>query len=176
MTLRRILGFAAVAAFVALVGAVAYAWASGVRFYGVESDSMTPAFNRGDLVIDAPTTATTVYEVGEIITFHPTPGFTTTHRVFAVDASGVTTKGDANPTSDVGQIVRESIVGRVVAVVPFGGYVASFFQQPLAILALLVAIVAIYLLWQFADSGKPDTTTLSKRPEAADPLKPAETP
>ena len=161
MTLRRILGIAAVAAFVALVGGVAYGWANGVRFYNVESDSMSPALHRGDLVIDVPTTPTTVYQVGDIVTFHPTPGYTTTHRVAAVDSEGITTKGDANLSADVGQIVRENIVGRVVAAVPFGGFVASFFRQPLGIAALLLAIVAIYVLWQFAGDRKPEVAVES---------------
>ena len=65
---------------------------------------MSPALGRGDLVVDAPVTTTTTYQVGDIITFHPTPGYTTTHRIVAVDAAGISTRGDANATADLGQI------------------------------------------------------------------------
>ena len=87
---------------------------------------MSPAFGQGDLVIDVPTTTSTTYQVGDIITFHPTPGYTTTHRIVAVDAAGITTKGDANPSSDVGFIQPAMVAGRVAFSVPFGGYVAVF--------------------------------------------------
>lgn len=156
MTVRRIATFAAVVAFVAAVAVVAYAWANGVRFYAVESGSMSPAIHSGDLVIDAPTTVATTYQVGDVITFHPTPGFTTTHRVVAVDTAGITTKGDANSTADLGQIPTASISGRVIAVVPFGGYLATFFRQPAGIAALLLAIVALFIGWELVSARKPD--------------------
>jgi signal peptidase len=171
MTLRRILTLTAVAALVAVVGVVAYAWSNGVRFYAVESGSMSPALRQGDLVVDAPTTATTSYRVGDIITFHPTPGYTVTHRIVAVDAAGISTKGDANQTDDLGQIPSTSVAGRVIAVVPFGGYVATFFQQPAGIAALLLVIVALYIAWELARGRKPAAAsgpeTLPAEPDSA---------
>lgn len=174
MTLRRILTLTAVAATVAVVGAVAYAWSSGVRFYAVESGSMAPALRQGDLLIDVPTTATTSYRVGDIITFHPTPGYTSTHRIVAVDAAGISTKGDANPSPDLGQIQPPSIVGRVFAVVPFGGYVAIFFRQPAGLAALLLGIVALYLAWGLVHGRKPDASSNPDTPPPPEWPKPAE--
>jgi signal peptidase I len=159
MTLRRILAFAFVAAFFAVVGLFGYAWSNGVRFYGVESGSMSPALGQGDLVIDSPTTPATEFRVGEVITFHPTPGYTTTHRIVAIDAVGITTKGDANASADLGQIPTTSVVGRVIGVVPFGGAVAAFFRQPAGIAALLVGIVALYLAWGLVQGRKPEAST-----------------
>jgi signal peptidase I len=156
MTLRRILTFTAVAALVALAGAFAYAWSNGMRFYAVESGSMSPAMHQGDLVVDAPTTATATYWVGEIITFHPTPGYITTHRIVAIDAAGISTKGDANSTADLGKIPPKNVVGRVIAVVPYGGYVATFFRQPAGIFALVLVIVALYIGWELVRVRKPD--------------------
>ena len=109
---------------------------------------MEPAIRAGDLVVDAPTTSTTTYLVGDILTFHPTPAYTTTHRVAAIDSGGITTKGDANSTADLGQIPPSSIVGRVVAVVPYGGYAVTFLRQPTGIVALLLLIVASALAWE----------------------------
>ena len=147
MTRSRILGLAVMLAFFAMVGAVGIAWSNGVRFYGVESGSMAPVFGTGDLVIDTPSAADTTYRVGDIVTFHPTPGYTTTHRIVAIDPTGISTKGDANATADIGQIPRSSIVGRVVAVVPFVGALAAFFRQPAGIAALIFGIIFLYLAW-----------------------------
>jgi len=145
MTLRRVAAFLTVAALAAVVGSGAYAWSHGVRFYAVESGSMSPAMNAGDLVIDLPTTPTSKYQVGEIVTFHPTPGYITTHRIVAVEADGVSTQGDANSTPDLGQVPPENIVGRVVAVVPFVGRLALFLRQPGGLVALL--LVMGFTLW-----------------------------
>ena len=155
MTLRRVLTLAAVAALVAVIGFAAYAWANGVRFYAVESGSMSPAVRAGDLVIDLPTTPTSTYRIGDIVTFHPTPGTTTTHRIAALEAAGIVTRGDANPSSDVGYIQTPSVVGRVAAVVPFGGYVAVFFRQPAGVAALLLFLVAAGLVWHLVGGSPP---------------------
>jgi signal peptidase len=162
MIVRRIITLAVVAALVAAVAGAAYAWSQGVRFYAVESGSMSPAIAEGSLVVDAPTTGTTTYQVGEIITFHPTPGYTTTHRIVAIGPDGITTKGDANRSNDVAAISPTSVVGRVIIVVPYGGYVATFFRQPTGVLALLLLIVALYVAWELVRGRKPDA------PPAAD--------
>jgi signal peptidase len=164
----RVLAFMALAAMAAVVAASAYEWSMGMRFYAVESGSMAPAMSPGDLVIDTPSAPTTSYHVGDVITFHPTPGYTTTHRIVAVDASGFTTKGDANRTADVGTVPSSSIVGRVVCVVPLGGYVAGFLRQPAGIAALLLAAVALYIAWGIVDhrgSATPEPTDDPPPPE-----------
>jgi signal peptidase I len=154
MTIRRIVTLLAVAALVAAGGGFAYAWSQGVRFYAVESGSMSPYLRQGDLVIDVATATTTTFRVGDVITFHPTPGYTTTHRIVGIDAAGITTKGDANPTADVGQIPPSSVVGRVAAIIPFGGYVAIFLRQPAAVIALLLLIVTLYVAWELMRGRK----------------------
>jgi signal peptidase len=152
MNLRRILTFLAVAAFVAAVGAVASAWSNGVRFYAVDSGSMSPTFNTGDLVVDSPVTPTTVYRVGDVVTFHPTPGYTATHRIAAIGPDGITTKGDANPSGDVGPIQPGMIAGRVAFSVPYGGYVTVFFQKPLGVVALLLLLIGLAVVWELTGS------------------------
>ncbi|MEO5885941.1 MAG: signal peptidase I [Candidatus Limnocylindrales bacterium] len=155
MTIPRILAFAAAASLVVVIGLVACAWANGVRFYGVESGSMSPAMHQGDLLIDMPTSATSTYRVGDIVTFRPTPGYIVTHRIVAIGADGISTKGDANTAADLGQIPAANIVGRVVAVVPLVGAVAAFFRQPVGIAALLAVMVVIYGAWHLAADRKP---------------------
>ena len=155
MSLRRIVTVIAVAALVALVGCGVYAWSNGVRFYAVDSGSMSPTFNTGALVVDLPVTPTTVLHVGDVITFHPTPGYTVTHRIAAIGKDGISTRGDANPSNDVGYLQPNMIVGRVAFSLPYGGYVAVFFQQPAGVVALLFLLFALLLVWQLTASAPP---------------------
>ena len=74
-----------------------------------------------------------VYQVGDVVTFHPTPGYTATHRIVAIGKDGITTKGDANPSSDVGVIQPSMIAGRVAFSIPYGGYVAIFLRNPVGV-------------------------------------------
>jgi signal peptidase len=152
MNACRLVGLVVIVALLAAVGAGAYAWSNGVRFYAVDSGSMTPTFDTGSLVVDLPVTPSTVFHVGDVVTFHPTPGFTVTHRIAATGPDGIHTKGDANPSRDVGSIQPSLIVGRVAFSVPYGGYVAVFFQNPVGVAALLLLLLALMLVWQLTGS------------------------
>ena len=152
MTVRRAFKLASVVALLSLLVAGAYAWSSGVRFYAVDSGSMSPAFDTGALVVDLPVTPTTVFRVGDVVTFHPTPGYTATHRIEAIGPDGISTKGDANSSRDVGTIQPSMIVGRVTFSIPLGGYVAVFFQHPAAVLALLLLLLLLAGIWQLTAS------------------------
>lgn len=155
MTFRRVVTTASVMALVSLIGLGVFAWSNGVRFYAVDSDSMSPAFRTGALIVDMPTTPATAFRVGDVVTFHPTPGYTATHRITAIGVAGITTKGDANSSSDVGFIQPNMIVGRVAFSVPFGGYVAMFFRQPVGVAALVGVMVLLYLAWELLFARKP---------------------
>lgn len=172
MSLPRLAAMLAVVALagVAIGGMAARAVPNGVRFFAVESGSMAPFMKTGDLVVDVPITPDTKLVVGDVITFHPTPGYTTTHRIVSIDAAGIQTKGDANPSADVGQIPAKSVVGRVIAVIPFFGYVATFFRQPAGIAALVLVMVALYLAWDLTGDGSPKG---SGRPSGAARQQPA---
>lgn len=150
MTLRRLIGLVVIVALLAAVGSAAWAWSNGIRFYAVDSGSMSPTFNTGALVVDQPVTAASVYQVGDVITLHPTPGYMVTHRIAAIDANGITTKGDANPTSDVGYVQPAMIVGRLAFSVPLLGYVAMLFQHPMGIAAFLLLIVGLFGAWELS--------------------------
>jgi signal peptidase len=151
MTPKRILAFAATAIFVAVVGVVVCGWSNGVRFYAVESGSMLPTFGEGDLVIDTPTSAATVFRVGDVITFHPTPGYTVTHRIVAIDKDGIATKGDANPSGDIGFIQPSMIAGRVAFSVPYGGNAVAFLRNPVGVVALLVLLIGLVVVWELTE-------------------------
>jgi signal peptidase len=134
-----------------LLVAGAYAWSNGVRLYAVDSGSMSPTFNTGDLVVDLPVTPATTYQVGDVVTFHPTPGYTATHRIVAIGEDGITTQGDANPTSDIGYIQPSMIAGRVAFSVPYGGNAVAFLRNPVGVGMLLVLLIGLAVVWELTE-------------------------
>ena len=144
--IRRLLDVALVAALLALAIAGALAWTSGIRPYSVDSDSMRPAFRAGDLLIDTPVTSTTALVTGDIVTFHPTADYTATHRIVAITPAGITTRGDANASDDVGQISPSAVVGRVAFIIPFGGAVLAAARSPIVLGCVLALLVGVPLV------------------------------
>jgi signal peptidase len=163
MTIRRLVALLGVVLLLAAAGAGAYAWSNGVRFYAVDSGSMAPSIATGSLVVDLPTTPATPFEVGDVVTFHPTPGYTATHRIAAIGPDGIVTKGDANPGRDVGTIQPEMIVGRVAFSVPYGGYAAVFFRNPAGVAALLLLVLGLLAIWHLTGS-EPTPPSLEAAP------------
>jgi signal peptidase len=156
MLVRRAATAAAMLALLAVLLGAIVLLVQGYHYFAVQSDSMEPTIRSGDLVVVAPAHADGVYEPGQIITFHPTPGYTTTHRVNDVNESGIETKGDANATPDVSRIQSDQVVGEVTFVLPYVGYAAVFLQQPLGWISFVLAVVVIVLLWQLMHSKRDD--------------------
>lgn len=134
----------------------------GRPVYSVDSGSMTPTFDTGDLIVDKTISATAAEHLhkGQIITFRATPavgstaGLVVTHRIYAVvrvpsgagdPAVEYRTKGDANNAPDVGVVAPSAILGLYQGErIPFGGYVLSTLHQPLTFVVLIM-IVVVYL-------------------------------
>jgi signal peptidase len=130
---------------VAVVGCIALGgimYGQGWRAFVVHTGSMSPNIPSGDLVIDRP--AGPVH-VGQVITFAKAPGQYTTHRVAAITSAGIQTKGDANRTDDFGYVSQAQIKGRVVAAVPYAGFVAVFCSHPQGIAGVVLLMLAIWL-------------------------------
>lgn len=114
--------------------------------YVVLSDSMTPTFGSGDIVVVRSVSPSAV-SPGDVITFeHPRPeagqSNRTTHRVVAVNSSGGTymyrTKGDANENVDPLAIDESSLIGQLWFSIPYVGYMVMFAQSRLGILVLII--------------------------------------
>ncbi|WP_175415932.1 S26 family signal peptidase [Curtobacterium sp. SGAir0471] len=120
----------AVAVVLLVLLAIGVAMAAGVRTFDVRTPSMGRAAPVGSLVVTVPPGQHRL-AVGDVVTFVPpvTEGSGTaarlpyTHRVTAVVDGAITTKGDANGAADAWTISRGDVVGRVVAVLPGGGWV-----------------------------------------------------
>lgn len=110
--------------------------------YVVRSDSMSPAIGAGSVVFVAEVPTDQIAE-GDVITFEQT-GATdpVTHRVVeVVERDGerrFRTQGDANEDPDPDLVAPAEVVGTVQFHVPLMGYVVSFAQTRVGILALVV--------------------------------------
>lgn len=112
---------------------------SGLKWFTVETPSMGQAAPRGSLVVTEPV-AFNQLVVGDIISFHPptSPTQTYTHRIAAITANGVVTKGDINGSVDGWNLHSKDLIGRATLILPAAGWL-------LKILPLLG--VGLLLVW-----------------------------
>lgn len=99
----------------------------------VISGSMSPAIEVDDMVVIHREDA---YSRGDIITYKDGASLVT-HRIHEIMEDGYITKGDANNTAD-GTISPDSVVGRVVTVIPKVGKLISFLRTPLGMCAMVL--------------------------------------
>ena len=109
----------------------------------VVSNSMKPTFSAGDVVVTQ-TVATDSIRVGDVITFVPPGGGRPLiHRVSSMQDGVVTTRGDANSADDPWRATIVSpTTDRLVAVVPFVGWLTQL-ELPVLLLAALFGALAI---------------------------------
>ncbi len=107
----------------------------------VLSGSMEPNIHTGSVVIVKPAKE---YKIGDVITFGPytkieTP---TTHRIQDIKVQGgqetYITKGDANESSDVKEITKKDVIGKVWFSVPLFGYIVAFVRKPIGFMILII--------------------------------------
>ncbi len=123
----------------------------------VQSGSMEPAISTGSVVLIQ---ARDQYAEGDVVTFasSQTDSIPTTHRIIEQyqerGSTWFVTQGDANEAVDAQPVSEGMIIGRVVASVPFIGYVFDFARQPMgfALLIVLPALLIIYgeleIIWR----------------------------
>lgn len=148
--LRAIAALAAVPV-VALVALVGLAWVNGWTLHSVESTSMAPAVNRGDLAVVVPVRPAEIRRASVVV--YPDrrhPGRRIAHRVIeVVEQHGrplLRTKGDANAGPDPEPVAAGDVVGEVRWAIPvIGGVVAAIdVARPLVLaVSLAVAIAAL---------------------------------
>ena len=154
----------AAACIVGVATAAAVGWHEGYRIYVVHTGSMTPALNPGDAVLDRPAPA--AVHQGEVVTFgvNSGPDSVVTHRVNAVAANGIKTKGDANPTPDPWTVQFSDVIGTKFLTLPYGGYVLVYLQHPQGIASVLTALFAMILLWHLFFPPEAITADSATRP------------
>lgn len=169
-------GFAVAAALITLA-VLARTDADGVsRVAGhpvltVLSDSMSPTFRAGDLLVDRPASGSASgLAVGDTITFKTgTAGHLITHRIVAVDRSpagaiSFRTQGDANNAPDGEPVSPEQVVGIYSTHVPYAGYALQAVHTRTGLFLVIVVPLAALLLpvlrrwWRATEPPRPEAT------------------
>lgn len=118
----------------------------GMRLYNVQTASMAPVMQPGDLVVTAKADYKKL-QAGQIVSYQnsQSPKTVITHRIYKTfpDKSYLVTKGDALAQPDP-PIPYSSLTGKTTRVVPGSGYVFSFLHQPIG-LALLIYLPALLI-------------------------------
>jgi signal peptidase len=168
--LRRILGWIAGLAVLALAVLVLLPPVLGVKRYVVTGHSMGSAIPKGSVAFDKEIPVSQL-RVGDVITYRPPAGQSSnafvTHRIVAIgrDRAGrpvFRTKGDANATRDPWRFsLPDATQGKVVFHVPYAGYaLGALSLRPVRMLliglpALLIAFAALASLWREPRSATP---------------------
>lgn len=120
----------------------------------VQTESMAPFFNAGDLII-IKTCDPSKLEVGDVVTFHTiiqNQYALNTHRIAEVDASGsvkhFTTKGDNNMVSDQHIISEGDVVGKYVCRLAGFGKVIDFLSSSTGFLVVIVLPMLLFFIYQ----------------------------
>jgi signal peptidase len=140
------------------------------RSYVVLSGSMEPYMSAGDAVIVAAGPAASIRQ-GDVITYQRGGDIPTTHRVVerVTDEQGVAfrTMGDANEDPDPALVRPASVVGEVVLVIPYIGYVVQFANTPIGIVSLVVVPIGLLVvseLWRYVASRRRRKAPTAPRP------------
>jgi signal peptidase I len=140
------------------------------RSYVVLSGSMEPYMSAGDAVVVAAGPAASIRK-GDVITYERGGGIPTTHRVVerVTDEQGVAfrTMGDANEDPDPALVRPDSVVGEVVVVLPYVGYVVQFANTPIGILSLVVVPIGLLVLsegWRYTAARRRRKAPTATRP------------
>lgn len=120
----------------------------------VASDSMSPTFRAGDLIIIRKCDPQTLKE-GDIVTFHTIINnefALNTHRITEIQDMGgarnYVTKGDNNELADIHMIADGDIVGKYVCHLAGFGKVMSFLSSSLGFLLVIVMPLLIFFIYQ----------------------------
>ena len=120
----------------------------------VASDSMSPTFRAGDLIIIRKCDPQTLKE-GDIVTFHTIINnefALNTHRITEIQdlggARNYVTKGDNNELADIHMIADGDIVGKYVCHLAGFGKVMSFLSSSLGFLLVIVLPLLIFFIYQ----------------------------
>lgn len=135
---------------------MALALSTSLPIVAVESNSMVPTFQKGDILILQGVPAGEL-AIGDIIVFSPrAQAIPVVHRIVAENPDGTfQTKGDANPTQLAFEksIAPDQVHGKVILILPYLGWVKIGILEyglPNAglIAALLVVAALLYITVQ----------------------------
>lgn len=138
---KTILGVLLLSCIVAAAAGFAVFKLNGGTFFSVQTGSMSPSIQRGDLVA-VTNVPDSQLAVGDVITYiNPANADQTiTHRLIEVPSETnqyrFITRGDANPAPDA-PVAPSGVVGRSAFTVPYAGYAFDVVRRPLGLIALI---------------------------------------
>ena len=119
----------------------------------VYTGSMEPAIPVGGIVVIKPVNPETLRE-GDIICFQLSESTSVTHRIINVTDEGFKTKGDANEDPDQGIVEKENIIGKVIFIMPFIGYLGYFVRTPIGFILLIILPVSLIIIMETGNIAK----------------------
>lgn len=115
----------------------------GYTIFQVITGSMEDTIKINDIVI---VKLTDDVKENDIITYRYKEDFVT-HRVIEINEDEIITKGDANTSKD-DPITQKDIVGKVVFIIANVAIWFEVLKSPQVIIAILITIIAIWLLFK----------------------------
>lgn len=114
------------------------------HIYAIETGSMIPVFNPGELIL---VEETVEYEVLDVITFdYVNSDKPITHRVVEITEDGMyVTKGDNNFVNDVEETDVDDVIGEVIYNAPNLGNIIIFMKSVVGIIVLFIVPITILL-------------------------------
>lgn len=132
---------------------------SNYKIFLVQSGSMSPSINTGDLVIVKPISK---YQKGDIVTFLSKNNFSITHRITEIKNNEFITKGDANQVADQETVDINYILGKVIYTIPRFGYLIMFIKTIPGLMILIVIPSTIIVYQEFVQIKKNFKKILSR--------------
>jgi len=132
----------------------------GITSLAVQSDSMKPTFEKGDLIFIDTTFDVDALEEGDVVTyvdFIDGEEVYNTHRIINIEEVGgilrFTTQGDNNPTEDARRLIASDIVGVWEGTTwnNFGNFVngfTNFIKSSLGFFLLIVLPAVAFLVYE----------------------------
>lgn len=118
-----------------------------IKLFSVESGSMTPTINKGDII--AVSTNNNTYNVDDIITFRTgnhQGALNNTHRIIEItQANTYITQGDNNQAKDIDPVSQEQIIGKYIFRIPLLGYPILFIQTIPGFIFLIIIPTTILI-------------------------------
>lgn len=105
----------------------------GFRAFTTKTNSMNPTINTGSLFI---TKALSEYNPGDIITYYAQVDNheeIITHRILSIGGNVYITKGDANVAVDREIVVPRLVIGKVILIYPYLGYLLGFAKTKIGV-------------------------------------------
>jgi signal peptidase len=143
------------------VGVVAVAvgilvFVANLHFQTVTSGSMRPTISPGDVAVTQAVPVSSL-AVGDVIVFFPPTSSTepVMHRIVSLMNGVITTRGDANNVDDPWQVTLTGTTAyRMVAVVPFLGWLTELQRPALIVAGLLIGLTVLLELRKEVRSRK----------------------